>query len=92
MNTKSSSLFLRVAPRVKIQVLVFMSEIKFDLTLKKIKLSVSFMLLFTIIKLLPALRLSRQKTNFCSSRFASIRSCSLCLGGIIVGENAVLHL
>ena len=30
--------------RVKIQVLVFMSEIKFELTLKKIKISVSFML------------------------------------------------
>ena len=42
------------------QVLVFMSEIKFDLTLKKIK--ISFMLLFAIIKLLPTLRLSRQKT------------------------------
>ena len=40
---------------MKIQV-VFMSEIKLDLTLKKIKFSVSFMLLFTIIyKLLPAL-------------------------------------
>ena len=49
---------------MKIQVLVFMSEIKFDLTLKKIKLSVSFMLLCTIIKLLPALRLSHRKTNF----------------------------
>ena len=38
-------------------ILVFMSEIKFDLTLiKKIKFSVSFMLLFTIIKPLPTLR------------------------------------
>ena len=47
----------------KIQVLVFMSKIKFDLTLKKeIKISVSFMFLFAIIKLLPTLRLSRQKT------------------------------
>ena len=46
----------------KIQVLVFMSEITFDLTLKKIKISVSFMLLFAIIKLLPTLQLSRQKT------------------------------
>ena len=46
-------------PRVKIQVLVFMNEIKFDLTLKKkIKFFVSFMLLFAIIKLLPTLRLS----------------------------------
>ena len=40
---------------MKIQVLVFMNEIKFDLTLKKIKFSVSFMLLFAIIKLLPTL-------------------------------------
>ena len=42
---------------------MFMSEIKFDLTLKKIKISVSFILLFAIIKLLPTLRLSRQKTE-----------------------------
>ena len=42
---------------MKIQVLVFMNEIKFDLALKKIKFSVSFMLLFAIIKLLPTLRL-----------------------------------
>ena len=47
----------------KIQVLVFMNEIKFDFTLKKIKYSVSFMLLFAIIKLLATLRLSRQKTH-----------------------------
>ena len=50
---------------MKIQVLVFMSEIKFDLTLKKNnnKFSVYFILLFVIIKLLPTFRLSRQKTN-----------------------------
>ena len=40
---------------MKIQVLVFMNEIKFDLTLKKNQISVSFMLLFAIIKLLPTL-------------------------------------
>ena len=61
----------------KIQILVFMSEIKFDLTLKKkkFKISVSFMLLFAIIKLLPTLRLSRQKTKlffFFFCHFASI--------------------
>ena len=67
---------------MKIQVLVFMSEIKFDLTLKKKR-----KLLFTIIKVLPALRLSRQKTNSLSSHFAAIWSCSACLGGIILGEN-----
>ena len=69
---------------MKIQVLVFMSEIKFDLTLKKIKFSVSLMLLFTIIKLLPTLRLSRQKTKFFPSHFASIWSCSAYLEGIIL--------
>ena len=50
------------------------------------------MLLFTAIKLLPALRLSRQKTNLSSSHFPSIWSCSTCLVGIIFGGNAVLHL
>ena len=69
-----------------------MGEIKFDLTLKQSKFSVSFMLLFTIIKILSALRLSRQKTNLFSSHFASIWSCSACLVGIIFGGNAVLHL
>ena len=49
---------------MKIQVLVFMNEIKFDLTLKKIKFSVSFMLLFAMIKLLPTLRLSSENLTF----------------------------
>ena len=70
-----------------------MREIKFDFTLKKkIIFPISFTLLFTIIKLLPALRLSRQETNLFSSYFASILSCSACVWGIILGENAVLHL
>ena len=42
---------------------MFMNEIKFDLTLKKTKFSVSFMLLFAIIKLLATLRLSSEN-NF----------------------------
>ena len=51
---------------MKIQVLVFMNEIKFDLTLKKKqnKFSVSFMLLFARIKLLPTLRLSSENLTF----------------------------
>ena len=49
---------------MKIQVLVFMNEIEFDLTLKKIKFSVFFMLLFAIIKLLPTLRLSSENLTF----------------------------
>ena len=43
-------------------IVVFMSEIKFNLTLKKIKFSVSFMLLFAIIMFLPTRQLS-QKTG-----------------------------
>ena len=58
---------------MKIQVLVFMNEIKFDLTLEKIKFSVSFMLLFAIIKLLPTLRLSSENLTFLFfCHFASI--------------------
>ena len=72
------------------QVLVFMSEIKFDLTVKKSKFSVSFMLLFTIIKLLPTLRIARQKTNFFPNHFASIWSCSVCLGGMILVKKKVV--
>ena len=67
-----------------------MSEIEFDLTVKKSKFSVSFMLLFIIIKLLPTLRLSRQKTNFFPNHFASIWSCLVCLGGMILVKNVVL--
>ena len=87
MNTKCS-IFTRGGSQI--QILVFMNEIKFDLTLKK-KSNFLF-LLFTIIKLLPTLRLSRQKTNFFPSHFASIWSCSACLGGIILGISIVLYL
>ena len=75
---------------MKIQVLVFKSEIKFDLTVKNSKFPVSFMLSFTIIKLLLTLRLSRQKTNFFPNHFASIWYCSVCLWGMILVENFVL--
>ena len=67
------------------KVLVLMSEIKFDLTLKK-KSNFLFLLRF---KLLPTLRLLRHKTNFFPSHFASIWSC---LGAMILGINAVLYL
>ena len=74
---------------MKIQVSVFMSETKVDLTVKKSKFSVSFMLLFTIIKLLPTLRLTRQKTNFFPNHFASNWSCSVCLGGMVLVKKVV---
>ena len=59
MNTKSS---IFTSGKWKKQVLVFMSEIKFDLTLQNI--NISFMFLFTIVKLLPILRLSSWKSIF----------------------------
>ena len=72
--------------------MMFISEIKFNLTLKKkIKFSVSFMLLFVITMFLPTRHLSRQKANFLPSHFASISSCSACLVGIKWGKNIVLY-
>ena len=50
------------------------------------------MLLFAIIMFLPARQLSRQKTYFFPSHFASISSCSACLVGIIWGKNTSLYL
>ena len=46
------------------------------------------MFLFTIIKLLSTLRLSRQKTNF----FRAISRRFGLIGGIILGKNTVLYL
>ena len=73
---------------MKIPIVVFMSEIKFNLTLKKIKFSVSFMLLLAIIIFLLTRQLPHQKTYFFPSHFASISFCSACLVGIIWGKNS----
>ena len=59
---------------------------------EKLKLSVSFMLLFAIIMSLPTRQLSRQKTNFFPSHFASISSCSASLVGLIWSKNIVLYI
>ena len=56
------------------------------------KFSVSFMLLFAIIMFLATRQLSRQKTYFFPSHFASISSCSACLVGTIWVKNTVLYL
>ena len=53
---------------------------------EKIKFSFFFMLLFAIFMFLPTRQLSRQKTCFFPSHFASIFSCSACLVGIIWGK------
>ena len=89
-NTKS--IFSRVAePRVKILLLVFMSEIKIDLTLKKS--NVLFLLCFkiAIIKFIPMRQQSRQRNSFFSSRFTSNLMLPACLLGMILVENAVCN-
>ena len=64
-------------------------KIKLNLTLKKkINFSVSFMLLFTKIRFLPTRRFLRQQINF----FLAISFQFVCLRGLILVENAVLHL
>ena len=69
-----------------VQVLVFMRNKKFSYIVRK--KSKFLFLLLTIIMLLPALQLSK----LFSCHFVSIWSYSACSGGIILGENAVLHL
>ena len=56
---------------MKVLLLVFMSEIKIDLTLKKSNFL--FLLCFknAIIKFIPMRQQSRQRNSFFSSRFAS---------------------
>ena len=73
---------------MKIPIMVFMSKIKFNLTLKKSNLPFSFMLLFAIIMFLPTCQLSHHKAYFFPSHFASISSCSACLVGIIWDKNS----
>ena len=82
--------FSRVAePRVKILLLVFMSEIKIDLTLKKSNFL--FLLCFknAIIKFIPMRQLSRQRNSFFSSRFTSNLMLPAYLLGLILVANAV---
>ena len=84
--------FSRVAePRVKIPLLVFMSEIKIDLTLKKSNFL--FLLCFKIakIKFIPMRQQSRQWNSFFSSRFTSKLMLPVCLLGMILVVNKVCN-
>ena len=83
MNTKSS-IFTSADSRVKILLLVFMSEIKIDLTLKKSNFL--FLLCFKIakIKFIPMRQKSRQRNSFFSSRFTSNLMLPACLLGMIL--------
>ena len=75
---------------MKIPIVVFMSEIKFNLTLKKKNQIFCFFYAFICNNyVLPTRQPSRQKTYFFPSNFASISSCSACLVGIVWGKNTV---
>ena len=68
---------------MKILLLVFMSEIKIELTLKKFKIA--------IIKFIPMRQQSRQRNSFFSSRFTSNLMLPACLLGMILVVNAVCN-
>ena len=74
---------------MKILLLVFMSEIKIDLTLKK--LNFLFLLCFkiAIIKFISMRQQSRQRNSFFSSRLISNLMLPACLLSMILVVNAV---
>ena len=76
---------------MKIPILVFMSEIKIDLTLKKSNFL--FLLCFKTakIKFIPMRQQSRQKNYFFSSRFTSKLTLPACLLGMILVVNKVCN-
>ena len=76
---------------MKIPLLVFMSEIKIDLTLKKSNFL--FLLCFkpAKIKFIPMRQQSRQRNSFFSSRFTSNLTLPACLLGMILVANKVCN-
>ena len=76
---------------MKILLLVFMSEIKIDLTLKKSNFLFLLCLKNAIIKFIPMRQLSRQRNGFFSSRFTSNLMLPACLLGMILVVNTVCN-
>ena len=76
---------------MKILPLLFMSEIKFDLTLKKSNFL--FLLCFknAMIKFIPMRQQSRQRNSFFSSRVTSDLMLPACLLGMILVVNKVCN-
>ena len=79
---------------MKILLLVFMSEIKIDLTLKKSNFLFFFFFFFflcfknAIIKFIPMRQQSRQRNSFFSSRFTPNLMLPACLLGMILVCNS----
>ena len=76
---------------MKIPLLVFMSEIKIDLTLKRSNFL--FLLCFKIVKIkfIPMHQQSRQRKSFFLSRFTSNLMLPACLLGMILVVNGVCN-
>ena len=76
---------------MKILLLVFMSEIKIDLTLKKSNFLFLLCFKIAIIKFIPMRQQSRQRNSFFSSRFTSNLMVPACLLGMILVVNTVCN-
>ena len=76
---------------MKMLLLVFMSEIKIDRTLKKSNFLFLLCFKIAIIKFIPMCQQSRQRNSFFSSRFTSNLMLPACLYGMILVVNAVCN-
>ena len=76
---------------MKILLLVFMGEIKIDLTLKKSKFLFLLCFEIAIIKFIPMRQQSRQRNSFFSSRFTSDLMLPACLMGMILVVSTVCN-
>ena len=76
---------------MKILFLVFMSEIKNDLTLKKSYFLFLLCFKIAIIKFIPMRQKSQQRNSFFSSRFTSNLMLPACLLGMIMVVNIVCN-
>ena len=76
---------------MKIPLLVFMSEIKIDLTLKRSNFLFLLCFKITKIKFIPMRQQSRPRNSFISSRFTSNLMLPACLLGMIQVVNEVCN-
>ena len=76
---------------MKILLLVFMSEIKIDVTLKKSNFLFLLCFKIAIVKFIPMRQRSRQRNSFFSSRFTSNLMLLACVMGMILVVNAVCN-
>ena len=76
---------------MKMLLLVFMSEIKIDLTLKKSNFLFLLCFKIAIIKLITMRQQLRQRNSFFSTRFTSYLVLPACLLGMILVVNTVCN-